>query len=56
MTQGFLANGGHSVLRLRRTVRSWIIAESQGNGGFSLADSQPLACQELAPAGGMSPA
>jgi hypothetical protein len=40
VTQGFLANGGHSVLRLRRTVRTWVIAESQGNGGFSLADSQ----------------
>ena len=40
LTKGFLANKGRSVLRLRRTDRTRIIAESQGNGGFSLADSQ----------------
>jgi len=50
VTQGFLANGGHSVLRLRRTVRTWVIAESQGNGGFSLADSQSLIGREVSPA------
>lgn len=38
LTKGFLANKGGSVLRLRRTGRTQIIAESQANGGFSLAD------------------
>jgi hypothetical protein len=42
LTKGSLANKGGSVLRLRRTGRTQIIAESQGNGGFSLADSQPM--------------
>ncbi len=42
LTKGSLANKGRSVLRLRRTGRTRIIAESQGNGGFSLADSQPI--------------
>ena len=41
LTKGFLANGDRSILRLRRTSRTRIIAESQRNGGFSLADSQP---------------
>jgi len=40
LTKGSLANKGLSILRLRRTGRTRIIAESQGNGGFSLADSQ----------------
>jgi hypothetical protein len=41
LTKGSLANKGRSVLRLRRTDRTRIIAESQGNAGFPLADSQP---------------
>jgi len=45
LTKGSLANKGRSVLRLRRTGRTRTIARSQGNGGFSLADSQPtLVC------------
>jgi hypothetical protein len=40
LTKGSLANKGRSVLRFRRTGRTRIIAKSQGNGGFSLADSQ----------------
>ena len=40
LTKGFLANWGRSVMRLRRTGRTQVIAESQRNGGFSLADSQ----------------
>jgi hypothetical protein len=40
LTKGSLANKGRSVLRLRRTDRTRIIAESQGNAGFPLADSQ----------------
>jgi len=42
LTKGFLANKGRFVLRLRRTDRTRIIAESQGNASFPLADSQPL--------------
>ena len=40
LTKGSLANKGRSVLRLRRTGRTRTIAESQGDVGFSLADSQ----------------
>ena len=40
-TRGSPANKGRLVLRLRRTGRTRIIAESQRNGDFSLADSQP---------------
>jgi hypothetical protein len=40
LTRGSLSNKSRSVLRPRRTGRTRIIAESQGNGGFSLADSQ----------------
>lgn len=39
LTKGFLANKGRSVMRLRRTDRTRIIAESQGNASFQLADS-----------------
>ena len=38
---GISGNKGRPGLRLRRTCRTRIIAELQGNGGFSLADSQP---------------
>ena len=38
LTKGSLANKGCSELRLGRTGRTLIIAESQRNGGFSLAD------------------
>ena len=40
LPRGFLPNKGRSARRLVRTGRTRIIAESQGNGGFSLADSQ----------------
>jgi hypothetical protein len=39
-TNGSLTNKGHSGLRLWPTDRTRIVAESQGKGGFSLADSQ----------------
>jgi len=42
LTKGFLANKGRCVLRLRRTDRTRIIAESQGNASFPLADSQEI--------------
>jgi len=42
LTKGFLANKGRFVLRLRRTDRTRIIAESQGNASFPLADSQSM--------------
>jgi hypothetical protein len=41
LPRGFLPNKGRSAQRLVRTGRTRIIAESQGNGGFSLADSLP---------------
>jgi hypothetical protein len=40
LTKGSLPNKSRSLLRPRRTGRTRIVAESQGNGGSSLADSQ----------------
>ena len=43
LTKGFLANGGRSVLRLRRTRRTRIIAESKEmEGSHSPTVSRPI--------------
>ena len=46
-----LTNGSPANLRLRRTGRTRIIAESQGNEYFSLADSQSWFCSVVGIAG-----
>jgi hypothetical protein len=41
LTKGISGKQGRSVLRLQRTGGTRIVAESQGSGSFSLADSKP---------------
>ena len=55
-TNGSLTNQGHSVLRVWPTDRTRIVAESQGKGGFSLADSQLVVFWPVVCAAGMNPA